>query len=88
MLENMVHCSPSTFFHNLGVYFTTLKSGNLALQGAKEMVQMEHVMNVYASKAAKGCIAEFIGYCDVEPEEATSRLTQGIWLVSSSMRLT
>lgn len=42
---------------------------------------MEHVMNVYASKAAKGCIADFMGYCEVEPEEATMRLTSGLWLV-------
>jgi hypothetical protein len=45
------------------------------------MVHMEHVMNVYATKAAKGCIADFMGYCEVEPEEATMRLTSGLWLV-------
>ena len=45
---------------------------------------MEHLMNVYATKAAKGSIAEFLGYCEVSPREANSRLTEGLWLVSSS----
>jgi hypothetical protein len=53
------------------------------LQGAAEMAQMEHLMNVYATKAAKGSIAEFLGYCEVSPREANSRLTEGLWLVSS-----
>jgi hypothetical protein len=48
------------------------------------MAQMEHLMNVYATKAAKGSIAEFLGYCEVSPREANSRLTEGLWLVSSS----
>jgi len=38
-------------------------------------------MNVYASKAAKGSIAEFIGYCEVLPREASHKLTEGLWLV-------
>jgi hypothetical protein len=50
------------------------------------MAQMEHLMNVYASKAAKGSIAEFLGYCDVSAREANSRLTEGLWLVSSSLQ--
>lgn len=45
---------------------------------------MEHLMNVYASKAAKGSIAEFLGYCEVAAHEANYRLTEGLWLVSSS----
>lgn len=53
-------------------------------QGAEEMAQMEHLMNVYASKAAKGSIAEFLGYCEVSASEANYRLTEGLWLVSSS----
>jgi hypothetical protein len=48
------------------------------------MAQMEHLMNVYASKAAKGSIAEFLGYCEVAAEESNYRLTEGLWLVSSS----
>lgn len=47
------------------------------------MAQMEHLMNVYASKAAKGSIAEFLGYCEVAAAEANYRLTEGLWLVSS-----
>lgn len=53
-------------------------------QGAEEMAQMEHLMNVYASKAAKGGIAEFLGYCEVAASEANYRLTEGLWLVSSN----
>lgn len=45
------------------------------------MGQMEHLLNVYASKAAKGSIADFVGYIEVDDEEATTRLTQGVWLV-------
>ena len=48
------------------------------------MAQMEHLMNVYASKAAKGSIAEFLGYCEVASSEANYRLTEGLWLVSST----
>lgn len=42
---------------------------------------MEHLLNVYASKAAKGSIADFVGYVEVDDEEATAKLTQGVWLV-------
>ena len=52
------------------------------LQGAEEMGQMEHLLNVYASKAAKGSIADFVGYIEVSEDEATTKLTQGVWLVS------
>ena len=54
------------------------------MQGAEEMGQMEHLLNVYASKAAKGSIADFVGYVEVADEEATTRLTQGTWLVSNN----
>ena len=50
-------------------------------QGAAEMGQMEHVLNVYVSKAAKGSVADFMGYVEVEDQQATSRLTSGLWLV-------
>lgn len=46
------------------------------------MGQMEHLLNVYASKAAKGSIADFVGYVEVSEDEATTKLTQGVWLVS------
>lgn len=52
------------------------------------MGQMEHLLNVYASKAAKGSIADFVGYVEVADEEATTRLTQGTWLVSNKLPLT
>ena len=53
------------------------------VQGAEEMAQMEHLLNVYASRAAKGSIADFVGYIEVNEDEATTKLTQGIWLVRS-----
>jgi len=43
---------------------------------------MEHLLNVYANKAAKGSIADFVGYIEVAEEQATTKLTQGVWLVS------
>ncbi len=46
------------------------------------MGQMEHLLNVYANKAAKGSIADFVGYIEVAEEQATTKLTQGVWLVS------
>lgn len=36
---------------------------------------------VYASKAARGSIAEFMGFCEVEREQANGNLTPGLWLV-------
>lgn len=45
------------------------------------MVQMEHLLNVYASRTARGSIADFMGYCQVADEEATRLLTPGLWLV-------
>eukprot|EP00775_Hariotina_reticulata_P003693 gene3693-3953_t len=58
-----------------------LKRVKTRVEGATEMAQMEHLMNVYASKAAKGSIAEFIGYCEVLPREASHKLTEGLWLM-------
>jgi hypothetical protein len=52
------------------------------MQGATEMGAMEHLLNVYASKSAKHSVANFMGYAQVMPEEATHSLTQGLWLVS------
>lgn len=54
----------------------------VTLQGAEQMGQMEHLLNVYANKAAKGSIADFVGYIEVAEEQATTKLTQGVWLVS------
>eukprot|EP00879_Flechtneria_rotunda_P025344 GHRR01026923.1.p1 GENE.GHRR01026923.1~~GHRR01026923.1.p1 ORF type:complete len:264 (+),score=69.48 GHRR01026923.1:175-966(+) len=58
-----------------------LKRVKAKVEGAAEMAQMEHLMNVYASKAAKGSIAEFLGYCNVSAREANYRLTEGLWLM-------
>jgi hypothetical protein len=52
-------------------------------QGAEEMGQMEHLLNVYVSRAAKGSCADFLGYCEVSDSEATARMTAGLWLVSA-----
>ena len=45
------------------------------------MGQMEHVLNVYTAKAAKGAVADFMGFMEVEEAHATARLTTGLWLV-------
>lgn len=41
----------------------------------------EHLLNVYASRAAKGHTAAFLGFCEVSESQATTRLTSGLWLV-------
>lgn len=53
------------------------------VQGASEMAEMEHVLNVYAAKAAKDAVADFLGFCEVYEEDtkANKRLTPGLWLV-------
>ncbi len=47
------------------------------------MAEMEHVLNVYAAKAAKDAVADFLGFCEVYEEDtkANKRLTPGLWLV-------
>ena len=42
---------------------------------------MEHLLNVYAAKNARGAVAEFLGYCEVARAEASAKLTEGVWLV-------
>ena len=37
------------------------------------------MLNVYASRAAKRAVADFLGF--VEVEEGAGRLTRGLWLV-------
>lgn len=58
-------------------------SRSLHRQGASEMAEMEHVLNVYAAKAAKEAVADFLGFCEVyeEDSKANKRLTPGLWLV-------
>ncbi len=45
---------------------------------------MELLLNVYAASKARGSIADFMGHCAVQPEEANHRLTPGLWLVCIS----
>ena len=45
---------------------------------------MEHLLNVYASRVARGHCADFLGYCEVADSEANVRLTAGLWLVRSA----
>ncbi|KAK9901304.1 hypothetical protein WJX75_005502 [Coccomyxa subellipsoidea] len=58
-----------------------LKRVKTRVEGAEEMGQMELLLNVYAASKARGSIADFMGHCAVQPEEAKHRLTPGLWLV-------
>lgn len=49
------------------------------VQGAQEMAEMEHILNVYASQACRKSVAPFLGYLEVP--EPRGRLTKGLWLV-------
>ena len=40
--------------------------------------------NAQAARVAKRHCAHFLGHCYVTEEEATPRITQGLWLVSST----
>jgi len=51
------------------------------VQGAKEMAEMEHLLNVYASTACRKSVAPFLGYLTVDPSEVRGKLTKGLWLV-------
>ena len=62
-----------------------LKRVKSRVEGAEQMGQMEHLLNVHAAGAARGAVAAFLGYLEVPPEEASSRLTQGLWLVRSPL---
>lgn len=55
------------------------------LQGAEEMGENEHKLNVYVQKYAPGSCADFFGYTIVERTDRVSdkRITPGKWLVSS-----
>ncbi|KAL0031978.1 hypothetical protein WJX79_009976 [Trebouxia sp. C0005] len=64
-----------------GTERVVLKRVKKRVQGAEQMGQMEHLLNVYANKAAKGSIADFVGYIEVAEEQATTKLTQGVWLM-------
>jgi serine/threonine protein kinase len=51
------------------------------VQGAQEMAEMEHLLNVYASSACRKSVAPFLGYIEVDPTEVRGKLTKGLWLV-------
>ena len=51
------------------------------VQGAEEMNRMEHLLNVYAARNARGAVADFLGYCEVEHGQASGKLSEGVWLV-------
>ncbi|KAG2490289.1 hypothetical protein HYH03_011241 [Edaphochlamys debaryana] len=58
-----------------------MKRVKARVEGSTEMAQMEHLLNVYASRVARGHCADFVGYCEVADSEASVRLTAGLWLV-------
>ncbi|MEO2193791.1 MAG: hypothetical protein ABGY24_15215 [bacterium] len=50
--------------------------------GARYVQEMEHVLNVYLSRAcSKTTVAPFVGYAEISEAEASGRLTAGLWLV-------
>jgi len=57
-----------------------LKRVKYNVEDADQMAHYEHLFNAYLSKAAKGAIADFIGYFDVELEE-DPKIPRGKWLV-------
>lgn len=70
-----------------------LKKVKQSVSGAQEMAEMEHLLNVYTSKTARGFVADFIGYCEVGQDDDTTninnknnnnnirKLTPGLWLI-------
>lgn len=61
-----------------------LKKVKARVRGAQQVAEMEHVLNVYASKSCrKETVAPFLGYFEVAEEDAAGQLTAGLWLVWS-----
>ncbi|KAK9822826.1 hypothetical protein WJX81_005812 [Elliptochloris bilobata] len=58
-----------------------LKRVKRRVEGAEEMNRMEHLLNVYAARSARGAVADFLGYCEVARDQAFGKLTEGVWLV-------
>ena len=59
-----------------------LKRVKANVYGAQQVQEMEHVLNVYASKTCRSTsVAPFLGYLEVSEEEAVGKLTPGLWLV-------
>eukprot|EP00798_Chlamydomonas_sp_ICE-L_P012483 gene12483-15693_t len=51
------------------------------VEGAEEMGRTELLLNAYASKAAKGHCADFVGFSEVTAAQANHKLTEGVWLM-------
>ena len=53
------------------------------LQGADEIAQSELLLNAYAARHARGCVADFLGYVDLaaDASQISKHLTAGLWLV-------
>lgn len=60
-----------------------LKRVKQGVQGADEMAEMEHLLNVYTARAARSAVADFLGYCDVTEADTkvNRKLSPGLWLV-------
>jgi len=58
-----------------------LKRVKPRVEGAQQMVEMEHMLNIHVSANAKGACANFLGYMNVSPKEASGRISQGLWLM-------
>ena len=53
-----------------------LKRVKPRVEGAQQMVEMEHMLNVHMANNAKGACADFLGFMNVLPTEATGRISQ------------
>ncbi|KAK9866922.1 hypothetical protein WJX84_004340 [Apatococcus fuscideae] len=58
-----------------------LKRVKAKVEAAETMGQMEHLLNVYAARAAPQSVAHFLGYIEVTATQATKALTEGLWLM-------
>eukprot|EP01025_Chloroclados_australasicus_P034827 TRINITY_DN3555_c0_g1_i11.p1 TRINITY_DN3555_c0_g1~~TRINITY_DN3555_c0_g1_i11.p1 ORF type:complete len:815 (-),score=93.92 TRINITY_DN3555_c0_g1_i11:1680-4124(-) len=57
-----------------------LKRVKKRVEGAQQMSEMEHLLNVYVSQTAKDSCADFLGYCEVD-KGTGGKLTSGLWLL-------
>lgn len=58
-----------------------LKRVKASVEGAGEMGEMEHLLNVYVQKNAPGACADFRGYIEATRETATPGIGEGLWLM-------
>ena len=56
-----------------------LKRVRAKVDGASEMHEAEHALNVHAAQKARGAVAEFMGH--VEVPATLGRLSKGTWLL-------